>query len=600
MAPRWLNLVMLTAFGPWAFANGEPATERAERPNILLILTDDQGYGDAGFQGNPYLRTPRLDTLAESGVRFSHFLASPTCSPSRASLLTGRHEFRNGVTHTVEGRYLMRAGVPTLADALRGVGYRTAIFGKWHLGDTPGFHPLDRGFDHSLLIGGGAIGQTPDFWGNTMFDPHFEENRIWKPFSGYATTVLVEEALRWIDQSREPWFCYLALNAPHTPLQVGEEWFEHYIEMGLPERLARFYGMIENLDHEIGRLLDHLAAQGELERTVVIFLGDNGTALGGDPQPGEFNGGLRGTKASPYQGGIRVPAVFYYPGKWQAGVEVDRLAGLVDVFPTLAGLVGLPTDDLPSFDGRSLLPLLENAPGMVAWEDRFFHTHVARWPSGTPLEELPFREASIRNQRFSLVNGVELYDLQADPGERNDLAEIKPDVVEVLRTEHLAWWDSILPSLREPPTFILPANSHEPVLLTCMDWRPSQRTQEPLPRWLWQQSTLAAWSRGDRIDGVDGAVGGWLIDVEAAGRYSLTLRKLPPEAAPLDRFHAGFVSLADHDSVATRPFLAGATEVTKEMDLNAGLLWLEPLIFGQRASGLPQGAYYLQILSSYE
>lgn len=566
-------------------------------PNVLLILTDDQGFGDVGFQGNPYLRTPHLDALAEGGIRFEHFLASSTCSPSRASLLTGRHEFRNQVTHTIEGRYLLRADAPTMAEAFQAAGYSTAIFGKWHLGDTGLFHPLRRGFDESLLIGGGAIGQTLDYWGNTMFDPHLEHNETWKPFAGYATNILVDAAIEWTASADgQPWFCYLALNAPHTPLQVADNYIEPYLAMGLPERLARFYGMIENLDGQLGLFFETLRKRGELENTIIIFLGDNGTSLGGDPQEGEFNGGLRGTKASAYQGGVRVPAVFAWEGRFPEGKVVETLAGLIDVWPTLAELCNL-ADAAPSFpwEGRSLAPLLHKGSQTDCWEDRFFYTHVARWPSGTPLGELPFRNSSIRNQRYSLVNGVELYDLYNDPGETIDLSAKHEKVADLMREAYLDWWESVIEDIKHVQPFLLGGEDNRSIHLTCMDWHPSLSIDESLPNWLWQQSTLAVWASGKMVDDTDGAVGGWLIDVAESGRYHFTLRKLPSAAGELGAFDAGEWRLAGCQFAVVHAVSAGDKRIDFEAEIKAGPLFLEFLIDGQRQEGRPIGAYFCRI-----
>lgn len=565
------------------------------RPNVLVILTDDQGFGDAGFNGNPVLKTPNLDALAKRGVVFTDFLASPTCSPSRAALLTGRHEFRSGVTHTIEGRNVLRAGLPTMADAFRRAGYRTAIFGKWHLGEPHPFHPLDRGFQHALLVGGGATGQTPDFWDNTMFDPHLQENGVWKPFRGYMTGIFVEEALRWIRQDKEPWFCYLPLNAPHVPLQISDEWAAPYLAEGLSGRLAKFYGMISNLDAEVGRLLAELEKNGGAENTIVVFLGDNGTALGGDPQPGEFTGGLRGTKGSAYQGGVRVPAVFSWPGHFPADRRVNTLAGLCDVLPTLGQLCQLDLESMPTPDGRSLAPILLSEKPPADWPDRFLHTHVARWSSGTPAEELPFRNSSIRNQRHSLVNGTELYDLENDSGETKDISGEHPEIRDRLRAAHLAWWDGVRDSAMSPQPFVIGLAGQEPVELTCMDWSPSRATNEPLPPGAYEQEFVREWTAGRSFQKVDGGTGGWMVHVETAGPYEFELRQRPADAPDPFPFSEGTATLEVDGKKFSTAVLKGDTVIRLRAELPAGPAFLEPLVTGQRPSGKSQGAYYCKI-----
>jgi len=559
-------------------------------------MTDDQGFGDAGFQGNSVLKTPVLDALAASGVRFTDFLASPTCSPSRAALMTGRHEFRSGVTHTIEGRNLLRLGVPTMAEAFAKAGYRTAIFGKWHLGEPRPFHPLDRGFDHALLVGGGAAGQTPDFWGNTMFDPHLQENGEWKPFQGHMTDLFADKALEWISSGKQPWFCYLALNAPHVPLQIGDEWAKPYLEAGLPERLAKFYGMITHLDAALGRMLTELAERGILQKTIVVFLGDNGTALGGSPQPGEFNGGLRGTKGSPYQGGVRIPAVFSWPGHFAEGQTIRTLASLYDVLPTLAQACQLDLRDFPTPDGRSLLPLLVAGKQPAGWKDRVVPTHVARWPSGTPVEELPFLNASVRNGRFSLVNGEELYDLPSDPGENHNIAKTHPGMVDQLRKAHIEWWESVRDSAMDTQPFVIGQPGQGSVDLTCMDWHPSRATSEPLPVGLWEQETLRQWQAGQMESGVDGACGGWLVDVKSPGKYLLEFRFRPGDAMESKPFSKGSVSLAIAGELFQADIPEGSVRVGLEVVLPRGRHFLEPVMTGQRALGLPQGAYFCRVI----
>ena len=565
-------------------------------PNILLVMTDDQGFGDAGFQGNPVLKTPALDALAASGVRFTDFLASPTCSPSRAALMTGRHEFRSGVTHTIEGRNLLRLGAPTMAEAFSKAGYRTAIFGKWHLGEPRPFHPLDRGFGHALLVGGGATGQVPDFWGNTMFDPHLQENGEWKPFKGHMTDIFADKALEWMCSGEQPWFCYLPLNAPHVPLQVGGEWAKPYLDAGLPERLAKFYGMISHLDAALGRVLAGLAERGLLENTIVVFLGDNGTALGGDPQPGEFNGGLRGTKGSAYQGGMRIPALFSWPGHFAQGRSVETLASLCDVLPTLAQACGLDLQDFPKSDGRSLMPVLVAGKQPAGWKDRVVATHVGRWPSGTPVEKLPFLNASVRNQRYSLVNGVELYDLESDPGESKEISKSHPEILSRLRKAHLDWWESVRGPAMEIQPFPVGLPGQGPVDLTCMDWLPSRAIPGAPAGGAWEQETLRGWISGTKVGGADGAVGGWLLDVAAPGVYRIEVRQAPPGSPDPPVFREGALALEAGGRDFKAAVRKGADCAAIEIPLDAGEYFLEPRIENQRESAELQGAYFCRVI----
>jgi arylsulfatase A-like enzyme len=590
-----LGLIVLSfaAVCGWAFAENP----KPKRPNVLLVMTDDQGFGDAGFQGNPILKTPNLDALAASSVRFTDFLASPTCSPSRAALMTGRHEFRSSITHTIEGRNILQLGVPTMADAFAKAGYRTAIFGKWHLGDPHPFHPLDRGFQHALILGGGATAQTPDFWGNTMFDPHMQENGEWKPFQGHMTHVLVQESLKWIRDGKQPWFCYLPLNAPHVPLQIGEEWIKPYRDAGLPESLAKFYGMIANIDAELGQMLAELAKDGLMHETIVIFLGDNGSALGGSPRPEDFNGGLRGTKGCAYQGGVRVPAVFSWPGHFPADRTVNTLGSLYDILPTLAQACSLDLSGFPKTDGVSLLPILLAGKQPADWPDRIVPTHVGRWHSGTPEDQIGLNSSSVRNQRYSLVNGKELYDLQSDPGQKNDIAAENPEIAKTLRQAHQDWWNSIRDEALAIQPFPIGLPSHKTIDLTCMDWQPSHATKEGLSPGAWEQENLLGWQEGKKNMGRDGAIGGWLVDVKTPGKYTLELRQRPPEATDPKPFAKGEARLDIAGKIIKTDIPAGTECVRMEVELPAGEIFLEPVIDGQRPSGLPQGAYFCRVLS---
>src|SRR5438874_3015898 len=291
-------------FGLWFLTLGAGPTVAAEKPNILFLLPDDQGYGDLSCHGNPVLKTPNLDRLHEEGVRFTDFYVSPTCSPTRAALLTGRHEFRNGVTHTILERERLALRATTLAQVLKRAGYTTGIFGKWHLGDEAAYQPDRRGFDEVFIHGGGGIGQTypgscGDAPGNTYFNPAILHNGTFEKTEGYCTDVFFRQALTWMDEKRKgraPFFAYLPLNAAHAPLQVPDEYFERY-KGKVPEDTARFFGMIENLDDNFGALLKTLKEWGIEQNTLVIFLTDNGGTFGVKV----YNAGMRGGKVTPYQ-----------------------------------------------------------------------------------------------------------------------------------------------------------------------------------------------------------------------------------------------------------------------------------------------------------
>ncbi|MCS7161186.1 MAG: arylsulfatase [Gemmatales bacterium] len=425
-----------------------------QRPNVIWILTDDQGYGDLSCHGNPVLRTPNLDRLHADSVRFTNFHVSPTCSPTRAALLTGRHEFKNGVTHTIYERERLCLSAVTLAQVLRDQGYATGIFGKWHLGDEEAYRPDRRGFEEVFIHGGGGIGQTypgscGDAPGNTYFDPAILHNNRFVKTNGYCTDVFFRQALDWINQQRHhrPFFAYIATNTPHAPLQVPERYSRIYTDQ-VPEQVAKFYGMIVNIDENVGRLLDQLHQWGIERNTLVIFMTDNGGTLGGNI----YNAGMRGQKGTPWLGGTRAVSFWRWPGRWQPA-EVSALTAHIDVFPTLIELTGSKMDERiqRQVEGRSLVPLLANP--RAPWPDRILVTHVGRWPRGE-AKQSKYRQVCVRNTQYTLVctsptgqRAWELYEVIRDPGQKNNIITDHPDVAKELENYYDRWWESILPCL---------------------------------------------------------------------------------------------------------------------------------------------------------
>jgi arylsulfatase len=439
-----------------------PATGKSgRRPNVIYVMTDDQGYGDIAAHGNPVIRTPHLDRLWRESVRFTEFHASPTCAPTRAALLTGRHEFRSGVTHTIFERERLALSATTLPQLLQAAGYTTGIFGKWHLGDEDEYQPGHRGFDRVFIHGAGGIGQTfpgscGDVPGNSYFDPWIRSDGTFVKTRGYCTDVFFAAALEWIDSCRtqgKPFFCAVTPNAPHDPLDcpVGSDApsLAPLAAAGIAdakqrERIAKFYGMIENIDANMGRLLVKLDEWGLAEDTLVVFTTDNGTATGA----AVCNDGMRGHKGSPWRGGTRVPAFWRWPGTLPAGIDVPAVVAHIDVLPTLCELTAtaIPADVAAKVEGRSLVPLLHDAT--AAWPDRPLVTHVGRWDRGKAAGSA-LRNCRIREGRWSLVNvkndpqAWELYDLATDPGEARDVAADHADVVARLAATYGQWWHSV-------------------------------------------------------------------------------------------------------------------------------------------------------------
>lgn len=421
------------------------------RPNIIIVMPDDLGYGDYACLGNPITHTPVVDSFKKESLLFTQFHVSPTSSPTRASLMSGRHEFKNGVTHTIFERERMSLETYTLPQMLKSVGYTTGIFGKWHLGDEEAYRPESRGFDEFYSFGGGGIGQTfPGSCGdapeNSNINPALWHNGKWEKNTGYCTDLFFAQATKWMDSKRkakQPFFAYIPLNVAHAPLVVPEDYYQKYLQKPeLKKEVAKFFGMIENVDTDFGVLLKKLKEWGIEENTIVIYIGtDNGGTAGVKI----FNAGMRGGKGSPYQGGTRSPLFVRWPAAGiSAGTECDALSSAIDIFPTLAAITGAKLSDKvkQQVEGKNLFPLFENPK--TVWPDRILVHHVGRWENFTDPSLSKYTKCAIQNSQFTLVNNKELYNLQVDPGEKTNVINKYPEVVDKLRTYYDHWWKEVL------------------------------------------------------------------------------------------------------------------------------------------------------------
>ena len=445
------SLAAAAAPGVAAVATG-PA-----KPNIIFIITDDQGYGDLSCHGNPILKTPNLDRLHAESVRFTDFHVSPTCSPTRAALMTGRHEFKSGVTHTIHERERMSLQATTLPQVLKSAGYATGIFGKWHLGDEDPYQPDRRGFDEVYIHGAGGIGQTypgscgdaPD---NSYFNPAVKHNGRFVKTTGYCTDVFFTQAMTWIEKTKgkQPVYAYIATNAPHKPLDCPPE-YERLYAGKVPPDVAKFYGMIANIDDNVGRLLAKLAEWGIDRDTLVIFMTDNGGTVGVPIH----NANMRGRKVTPYLGGTRAASLWRWAGALKPR-DVAHLTAHIDVLPTLGELAGatVPAEPTKQLDGRTLVPLLKDPN--AEWPARTLFTHVGRWDRGQAAAS-KYANCAVRTPRYHLVSPAagrsqqrpakkwELYDVQADPAEQTDIAAAHPAIVAELEAAYDRWWQQVLP-----------------------------------------------------------------------------------------------------------------------------------------------------------
>ena len=421
------------------------------RPNIVLVMTDDQGMGDLSCMGNQVLRTPNIDRFYEMSTRLTDFQVSPTCAPTRAALMSGRPPFKVGVTHTILQRERMAPDVFTMPQALQSAGYQTGLFGKWHLGDEEAYLPQNRGFNEVLMHGAGGIGQVglgdfPPNADNVYFDNVLLHNDTIVQTKGFCTDVFFQAALGWIKQqseSEQPYFAYVSLNAPHAPLIAPEKYKRRFIDLGYDKGTAGRYGMIENIDDNFGLLMNKLRQWDQLENTLVVFMTDNGaTHLGGElngKRVRHFNAGLKGGKNSPNEGGTHVPAFWYWKGKLGEGVDIDALTAHIDLYKTFSELAGaeLP-GEMQTLDGRSLLPLLSDPDS--DWPDRELFVH-GRWKAGQ-REEAKFAKCAVRTERWRWVNNQTLYEIPIDAGEKTDVSTAYPDEIRRLQSKYDQWWAS--------------------------------------------------------------------------------------------------------------------------------------------------------------
>jgi arylsulfatase A len=507
-----MALVLVGLSCPWHSARA------ADQPNILLIVTDDQGYWDTGISGNPDIETPNMDRLAKEGVQFSRFYCAPVCAPTRAGLMTGRYYLRTGLYNTRFGGDTLGKNEITVAELLKTAGYRTGLFGKWHLGKYHGYQPNQRGFDEFL---GHYHGHLERY----SFPDQIYHNGEPVEARGYVTDLFTEAAMDFIEASqrkKEKFFCYLAYNAPHSPFLLdtshfdqpeGDKILEKYLNKGLAMRDARIYSLVERIDINLGRLFEKVDQLGLREDTVVLFMSDNGGVSR------HFKAGLNGNKASVYEGGVRSPLFVRWPGHFPSGGVVEAQASHVDLLPTFCDLAGVPLPQDRAIDGKSLLPLLKQGAG-ESHQEYVYHTWDRYFPN-------PDRRWSVSDQRWKLVGlfGAEsepspskwkLFDLQADPGETTNLLSSEPEQVKRLRREFVGWFDEVTDGVEYRPAPIPVGN-------------PAENPVAIQPSWAkWEGENIQYTFDGydwDSIDGwkVPGEYAEWNLDVRQAGTYEVTI-----------------------------------------------------------------------------
>ncbi|MDR2116299.1 MAG: arylsulfatase [Planctomycetaceae bacterium] len=541
------------------------------RPNVVLVITDDQGYGDIAAHGNRIIQTPKLDKLRDESIRFTQFHVDPTCAPTRSALLTGRYSTRVGIWHTILGRSILRKNEILLPQLFSNAGYQTGMFGKWHLGDNYPYRPHDRGFREAFYHLGGGVSQSPEFWGNDYFDDTYYRNGIPEKTSGYCTDVWFSNAIDFIKRHRDnPFFLYLATNAPHQPLNIDEKYWKPYVEKGIAEPLARFYGMITNIDENIERLDQTLQELGLADNTIFIFMTDNGSAGNG------FNAGMRGRKGTPYDGGHRVPFFIRLPnGNFGQPRNINTLAAHIDLLPTLTEICHLQKPENIVLDGKSLLPLLVSEKQPENWSDRGLGIEVNR--NGIPQ---PWVNSVFLTQRWRLVNGTELYDIETDPGQNHNIAAQRSEIVTELRRQSMERWADILQGAREWSRIPIGSPNANPVRLCVHDWNGTG-----VPAYHNRVADFIANGR-------------WAVDIERNGKYRFRLRHFPEESGlPLHATNAALIvnnQRWEKNEVNTNNPQNEVQEIVFDVALQAGPAWIETELDDQQ-HGIYRGAFYVYV-----
>ena len=504
-------------------------TSLIARPNVLIIMTDDQGYPELSVHGNPVLQTPNLDILHGQSIRLSDYHVTPMCTPTRGQLLTGMDAARNGAVNVSSGRALLRPKIPTIANYFSDAGYFTGVFGKWHLGANYPFRPQDRGFEESVWYPSSSIPSVPAYWGNDYFDDVYTHNGKEQRYKGYCTDVFFSEAKRFMLDSlrkKKPFLCYLATNTPHGPFIPKDEdrkaiaqilespKFDH-LEENIKRRLSLYLGMIRNIDWNMGKLMKFLDENNLSKNTILLFQTDNGSILG----PQYFNAGMRGKKTQIWEGGHRVPCFIRWPsGGLGKPRDIEGLTQVQDVLPTLLELCEIEIKNVngQKFDGMSLASIIKNKKKVP--EDRMLVINYSRMPGfsnyPSPYSQTQMRadQSAVLWKRWRLLENRELYDLKSDPMQKNNVIENHPKVVAKMRRHLYSWWDTVKHLANNPQRIIIGTKYENPTKLSATEW---------LDVFVDQQGQIF---RGVQKSGY------WLLDIAQSGEYEIELRRWPKEA----------------------------------------------------------------------
>ncbi len=517
---------------------------KTPRPNVVLVLIDNQGYHELSRNGHQIVKTPQMDNLSQVAVNFTNFHAPPFCSPSRAALLTGRYALRAGIYNTIGGVSILHKNETTVASMLKQAGYQTGVFGKWHLGASYPYAPRFRGFDEVFVHGGGGVSQLGDYYGNDHIDATYQHNGKFVKSEGFSTDVLFDQAIRFIDekkQGEQPYFCYITTPAVHFPTNRHPETTRRLLERGAPDdKFLALLSMIENVDDNIGKLLEYLKESNQLDNTLLIVASDQGVNDRGAPshRSGQFqNRGLS------YDEKHHVYCMIQYPPLTTAnGGDTDQLTGMVDITPTILDICGV--EPAQKLDGQSLKPILA---ANHQWDNE--RKLIIQCPRSRTLNK--WENTAVKYQKWRLVDGEKLYNTETDYGQLNDVAGQNPQLVKELTAAYEKFWQSLPEPSSLLAVHVLGHQEAPDTRLVAMDW---YRGGAP-----WTQQSLKNRS----------AQGVWKVEIAREGTYRFELRHFPREHPMPIEAETATVQIGDRQK--TIPLKQGVDEAVIYLHLEEGV-----------------------------
>ena len=579
----------------------------SSKPNVIIIMVDDQAYGDLSCMGNTKLQTPNIDRLRSEGAWFPNHYGCPLCSPARASMLTGRYNYRTGIVDTSTGLSMMRPDEITLADILSGHGYRTFVSTKWHLGDHYPLRPGERGFHESLVAKDAIVSGISNPPNNSLFNPILYHNNVPVKTEGYVTDLAFEAAARFIEAGKDrPFFVYLPTNVVHIPVEVPQRYSDPFKAAGLDDYTATLYGEMVNLDENIGRLRDKLKELGIADNTIIMYTVDNGPigehgVTNGPDGAHRFNLGLRGGKGSVWEGGIKLPFFVTWPSGVPAGTKSDAIVSHIDIMPTVLEMCNIPLPKDKRIDGKSLLPLMKTAnapwPGRTLFFQQSRPDTQHRVYSDQPRL---FVMAAAREQKYKIVmisdspgerdfapasvEETKLYDIDDDPGEAKDISHEHPDIVSRMRSKYETWFNDVTQGVSPLVRNVVGSPHENPVKLSSQDLRGPRAARGPHRL---EDARLQAQKNDPH------SFGYWAVEVARAGAYKISMQFEPPTVLddvcrwqfPLKKGEA-FLRIGEIET--SKLISPGTRSVIFNISLQTGKYFLDAVLTGQRLDNEPE------------